>query len=261
MFQLNSLAEKIRKKLTGRSVEAAPVYPHAHPSARIVSSTIARETVIGAFSFVRNSTLSGKVRIGDHSAVVESLISGDVQIGRYTSFNGPGSDILSKIHGVTIGNFCSIAQNCTIQEFNHITDRCTSYYIFRNLIDAADRQECIWSGPDDKDIESRGPITIGHDVWIGAQVVILSGVTIGTGAVIAANSTVTRDVPPYAIVGGAPAKILKYRFSDDVVERLLEVAWWDWSDEMIHNNRCFFDGTLTIEKINNIKNGLEQGLV
>jgi virginiamycin A acetyltransferase len=183
---------------------------------------------------------------------VHSNISGDVEIGRYSTFNGPGSDITAKLHKVTIGNFCSIARNCTIQEFNHVMDRCSTYYIFRNLIDAEHRQSCIWNGSEEKDIESRGPIAIGHDVWIGAQVVILSGVTIGNGAVVAANATVASDVPPYAIVGGTPARVLRYRFSDEIIAHLNKTAWWDWDDAKIRQHRKLFSVPLTLEKLRTV---------
>lgn len=79
-------------------------------------------------------------------------------------------------------------------------------------------------------------MTIGNDVWIGSNVTIMSGVTIGDGAAIAANSTVTRDVDPYAIVAGNPARLLRRRFDPETIERLLEVAWWNWSDERIEEN-------------------------
>lgn len=218
-------------------------------TALTIASRLAATTKAGARSAIIRSVVAGDVTIGDHTAVVDAHVSGKVKIGRYTSFNGPGSDIAAKIHPVTIGNFCSIARNCTIQEFNHITDRCTSYYIFRNLVNAESRQNFIWAGLESKDIESRGPISIGHDVWIGAQVVILSGVTIGTGAVIAANSTVTRDIPPYAIAGGTPAKVIKYRFPEEVIQKLLELRWWDWSDEKIRFHKSFFEGELNSDAL------------
>ncbi|NEI71963.1 antibiotic acetyltransferase [Rhizobium lusitanum] len=75
--------------------------------------------------------------------------------------------------------------------------------------------------------------TIGHDVWIGGQAIILAGVTIGTGAIVAANSTVTKDVPPYAIVGGSPARLIKMRFEDDVIAGLLRTAWWEREFEFV----------------------------
>ncbi len=81
--------------------------------------------------------------------------------------------------------------------------------------------------------EQGGDVTIGSDVWIGREATIKSGVTIGHGAVIASRAMVTKDVPPYGIVGGNPAKLIRYRFAPDVIERLLDVAWWNWSDERI----------------------------
>jgi virginiamycin A acetyltransferase len=82
--------------------------------------------------------------------------------------------------------------------------------------------------------------TIGNDVWVGFRAMILGGVTIGDGAVIASGSVVFTEVPPYAIVAGNPAKIIRYRFSKEIVERLLRIAWWDWPDEKISENIEWF---------------------
>jgi chloramphenicol O-acetyltransferase type B len=78
-----------------------------------------------------------------------------------------------------------------------------------------------------------GDTTIGHDVWIGTEAMILPGITIGTGAVIAARSVVSKDIPPYAVVAGNPAKIIKYRFDDDKIKSLLQSKWWNLSEEKI----------------------------
>lgn len=80
----------------------------------------------------------------------------------------------------------------------------------------------------------KGPVKIGNDVWIGGDVTILSGVTIGDGAVIACNSVVTKDVKPYHVVGGNPGKVLKKRFTDQQIEQLLNIAWWNWDDDTIN---------------------------
>ncbi|ARR57161.1 hypothetical protein HY78_12260 [Rhizorhabdus wittichii DC-6] len=86
------------------------------------------------------------------------------------------------------------------------------------------------------EIESRGAIVIGHDVWIGANSIVVSGVTIGTGAVVAAGAVVARDVPPYAIVAGNPAKVVRYRFEDQSqIDELLSSEWWTWSLTKISN--------------------------
>ena len=84
--------------------------------------------------------------------------------------------------------------------------------------------------------DNKGDIIIGNDVWIGFEAVILAGVTIGDGAIIGARAVVTKDVPPYTIVGGIPAKPIKKRFDEDVISDLLRVKWWDWSNEKIARN-------------------------
>lgn len=81
--------------------------------------------------------------------------------------------------------------------------------------------------------ESKGDVVIGNDVWIGQGVIILSGVTISDGSIVAAGSVVNADVPPYSIVGGSPAKLIRPRFSSDIAQRLQALAWWDWPDELI----------------------------
>ena len=74
---------------------------------------------------------------------------------------------------------------------------------------------------------------MGHDVWVGHGAIILPGRTIGTGAIVAAGAVVTRDVPPYAIVGGVPAQVIKWRFPEDVAERLVALSWWDWEHDRL----------------------------
>ncbi|MCI5188989.1 MAG: antibiotic acetyltransferase, partial [Candidatus Electrothrix sp. AS4_5] len=98
--------------------------------------------------------------------------------------------------------------------------------------------------------KTKGDIRVGHDVWIGTGVIILSGVVIGNGAVIGAGSVVVKDVPPYAIVGGNPAKIIRYRFSPEQIEALQHIAWWDWSEEKIrHHLELIRDVELFIQTI------------
>ena len=101
---------------------------------------------------------------------------------------------------------------------------------------------------------SKGNVVIGNDVWIGANVTIMSGITIGDGAVIANNSHVVRSVEPYTIVGGNPAKLIKYRFSKEQIEKLLEIKWWYWDDAKI-NNLCPLLCSGNIDEFINVAKG------
>ena len=123
--------------------------------------------------------------------------------------------------GVTIGEYTSIGDDCLILDGGeHYTGRITTYPPSR-------------MGEDGDASYSRGPVVIGNDVWIGTRVTILSGVTIGDGAVIGACSLVNRDVPPYAIAVGVPAKVTRYRFKPDEIAALLALRWWDWPDAKV----------------------------
>jgi virginiamycin A acetyltransferase len=98
---------------------------------------------------------------------------------------------------------------------------------------------------------SRGDTIVGHDVWLGYSALVLPGVTIGDGAVIAAASVVARDVPPYAMVAGNPARVIRSRFSDEDIERLLRAAWWNWPIELVTEHaRTIMAGTaVELERI------------
>ena len=131
---------------------------------------------------------------------------------------------------LVIGKFCSIACGAKFlfNSANH-TLRSLSTYIFPVLfeewgLDVARIPEA-W--------DNRGDIVIGNDVWIGYDAVVLAGVTVGDGAIIAARAVVTKDVPPYTIVGGVPARPIRRRFSDSEIDQLLELKWWDWPEEKI----------------------------
>jgi acetyltransferase-like isoleucine patch superfamily enzyme len=125
-----------------------------------------------------------------------------------------------------IGKFTSIAGGVIVALGNHRTDT-VSTYPFGSI-------DGFWpSRPDVPDHATRGDVIIGNDVWIGANAFIGSGVTIGDGAVIGAMSVVTRDVPPYAIVGGNPARLIRYRFTPVQIAALLAIRWWNWTDETV----------------------------
>ncbi len=142
---------------------------------------------------------------------------------------------MKKQYNLYIGNFCSIADDCEVYlGGNHYTNLVTTFpfgIVKNNVFPNALTLE---NNPNLNGSYCKGDVTIGSDVWIGSHVTIMDGVTIGHGAVIAANSHIVKDVPPYAIVGGNPGKVIKYRFSEEEIEQLLKIKWWDWNDDKIN---------------------------
>lgn len=184
-------------------------------------------------------------RTGDQQTVYLNAVIKDpqIEVGDYTIYNDFIADPLLfeknnvlyhyPIHRekLIIGKFCSIACgtkflfNCA----NH-TLKSLSTYTFPLFYEEWELEKSnITTAWDNK-----GNIVIGNDVWIGYEAVIMAGVHIGDGAIIAARAVVTKDVPPYTIVGGTPAKEIRKRFDAEVIEQLLIQKWWDWSTDKIH---------------------------
>lgn len=203
------------------------------------SSKISHLDLINHSARIENSVLNGTIKVGEFAWIHQSILVGDVEIGRYSTINGPNTDIFTGVHHVNIGSFCSIARSVSIQEYNHNINFLSSYMIQEHIFDED------WKTA----ITSKGPIIIGNDVWIGAQCVILSGSNIGDGSVIAANSVVNGTIPPYAIAAGSPAKIIGYRFNDEVINKLTEIKWWNWDIIRIKENKTLFYKNIILEDI------------
>lgn len=156
--------------------------------------------------------------------------TGIVDVGEYT-YGSPRILSFLNTDKIIIGKFCSIADYVTIvASGEHRLDRLSTFPLKSTFIKK------------EMDSSSKGPIIIGNDVWIGTGAIILSNVKIGDGAVVGAGSVVTGSVPPYAIVTGVPAKVSKFRFTQDQIKKLLEIAWWNWSIEKILANIDYFYG-------------------
>jgi acetyltransferase-like isoleucine patch superfamily enzyme len=137
---------------------------------------------------------------------------------------------------LNVGAFCSIAGEVLIMCIgNHAIDCATSFPIYSRILK---KPEPVENGG-----KPRG-VTIGNDVWIGHRALVLPGVNIGHGAVIGAGAVVTEDVPPYAIVGGVPAKVIRYRFSPDIISKLLAIQWWQWDDKKIKRETDILTGPI-----------------
>lgn len=210
---------------------------------RIVKIFIAKKRKF-YISFFSNIAIKSLYNIGKGSRILKGVSCSDmVSIGKNTTINGPNTKITAKINKISIGSFCSIAPGVTVQEYYHKYDRISSFHISRNILGSS-----IFN-----DIFSKGSIIIEDDVWIGANVIILSGVTIGRGSVIGAGSIVTKDVPRYSIACGNPARVIKSRFnSKKVIDYIEHLRWWDWDVDKIKENRVIFElnEEQLLEKIN-----------
>ena len=177
--------------------------PAIHPTASVRDATLGRYTEIGARTSFIESTM------GDYSYVVND----------------------SNVIYTTIGKFCSIAAMTRINPGNHPMQRASqSHFTYRAsaYFDDAEDDAAFF------DWRRSTPVTIGHDVWIGHGAIILPGRSIGTGAVVAGGAIVTKDVAPYTIVGGNPARPIRPRFPAAIAERLVALAWWDWEHDRLH---------------------------
>ncbi|MGG0718020.1 DapH/DapD/GlmU-related protein [Robertmurraya massiliosenegalensis] len=184
--------------------------PSIDPSSQIIDSFAGEWTSIGANNKIVESSF------GDYTYTMD-----DVTVN-YTD----------------IGKFCSVASHVCINPVQHPMDRVSQHHMtYRKIaysFDEKDDEELF-------DWRRTQKVKIGHDVWIGHGAIIMKGVEIGTGAVVGSGAVVTKDVEPYTIVVGTPAKALKRRFSSEVSDKLLKIAWWDWPREKLEAHFAEFN--------------------
>lgn len=173
----------------------------------------------------------GKIEIEPGAIIRKGCwLGGNIKIGRFTSLNSNVSVIGSSQTKVIIGKYTSIAPEVVIQSENHILNRLTTCPLNYFIKDS-----------EDASTEPKGDIVIGNDVWIGRRAIILPGVKIGDGAVIGAGAIVTKNVIPYSIVAGVPAKKIRKRFDEKTIKVLLGIKWWDLSIRVLNRNKKLFE--------------------
>jgi len=174
-----------------------------------------REAIIDGGCCINPQSMIGvNCHVLENSLILNSSIRSFSYIGKN-----------SIIQNVKVGSYCSIANDVFIGLGAHPVEYFSTsplFYRVRNTFDYSLIKE-------DYEFKEYQQIVIGNDVWVGARAMIMDGVCIGDGAIVAANAVVTKDVPPYAIVGGVPAKVIRYRFTPEKIEKLLAKQWWSWS--------------------------------
>ena len=191
---------------TARSRRLHPNITFGRRSSAVSSCRFESPASIGAESILNNVHFGGHSYCGNHCQI------SNTEVGRYTSI---GPQVL-----IGLGL--------------HPTTRVSTYPGFYSARGFADSQYV-----DSAFVEYKSS-TIGNDVWIGARVIILDGINIGDGAIVAAGAVVTKDVPPYAIVGGIPAKLIGKRFNDEIIWKMQDEAWWNWSDQLVASRAQYF---------------------
>ncbi len=197
---------------------------------------------ISCFAFVSSNNSIDKTVVVYRGAKIKGAV-----IGAHTYISAN-----TDIENAEIGKFCSVADYCRIGMSSHSLNFLSTSPIFTQTGNALQDR---WIEKDIFEKKSDEERTyIGNDVWIGSHAMVLGGVKVGDGAVIGAGAVVTKDVPPYAIVGGVPARIIRYRFSPDIIKELEELQWWLLPEEGIKNNiHLFQTGNIHVDTIKSFK--------
>ncbi len=200
--------------MSGRA-DSNYVLREEYPTCRIKSTAI-----ISADCDLQDSRLEDYVFLKHDATCQNSTIGLRSSVGMY-----------SVVRDADVGKYCSISWNVTVGAVNHLLSRLTTHaFPCRTRFGLTD-------------VEGKMPqvrTTVGNDVWIGCNAVVLPGVTVGDGAVIAAGAVVTEDVPPYAVVAGVPGRVLRFRWDEKTVEAVKQLSWWEWDDKTIRENMSLF---------------------
>lgn len=207
-------------------------------SARVRNTSLGQDSLIRDFSQVEGCTIGRRVDLQRMAMIFNTEIGDFTYTGRnFTCWNAK------------LGKFCSISWNVGVGGANHDYNRISQHAFLY-----ASQFGLIKKGQKEGYNRFESECIIGNDVWIGCNAVICRGVKIGDGAVIAAGAVVTKDVAPYTIVGGVPAKIIKRRCSEDLAARLQKTQWWNLSVETIKNNFELFNANITESNVMQIEN-------
>jgi acetyltransferase-like isoleucine patch superfamily enzyme len=231
-----------------KNIVAHFIFLRKFPEVKIaLSSSIDNQTVLGKNVVINNNSHVSKSHVknnvlinsnclivnsslGEHVTVYQNCSLSDVAVERFSYI--AGNSVLSMVQ---LGSFCSIGPELICGLGGHPT-----HFVSTNPVFFSALRQCGISFSDKDYFEERRETIIGNDVWIGARVSIKDGVRIGNGAIVAAGSVVVKDVPDCAVVGGVPAKLIRWRFPPSIIEKLLQIKWWDWPEEALREAQPYF---------------------
>lgn len=209
----------LKARLTGRCMLGDRVL--------VCNDVVMHECELGDDCRVEGGALLAGSRLEPCVAVHPRSNLSEVNVGRFTYIARD-----SVVNEVDIGRFCSIGPRCLIGSGDHPVAWVATSPVFYSNRDQAGRS-LVGERAAPEGFTERRRINIGHDVWLGAQVFVRDGVNIANGAIVAAGAVVTNDVPAFALVGGVPARIIRFRFSAEVIEEMQSIAWWLWPEEVL----------------------------
>lgn len=183
---------------------------------------------------INNVEFEEHANVAHHAQISNATVGKRTSIGRYT-----------KVRDAEIERYCSISWDVTIGAVSHPSNRITSHaFTYRKKFGISSKDSSLY----------QKKTIIGNDVWIGCNSVIISGVKVGDGAIIGAGAVVTKDVQPYSIVAGVPAKVLNSRFEKEIVDRLEQIQWWNLEDDLLIKYQHLFSSELNEEVLNELEN-------
>lgn len=180
---------------------------------------------------VEYSVISPKAKVWEHCKVFHSSLADYSYVGKHSSL----------VHA-EVGKFCSIASDALIGMGTHTLNKISTSSVFTEAKNGTGQK---WVSK--TEVEPFRKVKVGNDVWIGTRAMVMGGVTIGDGAVVGAGAVVTKDVPPFAIVGGVPAKIIRYRLPEEVIDEVLKHEWWNLPDEQLKEDIQLFQKDVDVD--------------
>lgn len=193
------------------------------------------------------STVGDVTSVGDYTTVRDSYVGHHCQIQRYCDLlrvhigNNTIIERNAVLHDVSVGSFCELSWYVGMGGDNHNYKLPSIHHWYWQTYFGFENDENSIGKKNFFEKLNSEECTIGNDVWVGSGVTVNRKVHVGNGAILASGCVVTKDVPDYAIVGGTPARIIKFRFDEETIQRLSRIAWWDWPEDVLKENRHLFE--------------------